>query len=88
MIRGVSRQIIEVKKTQNPYFERALFFVSPSFSDAERSAMEREAQRMLQELGEPTGSARRRRRWYLAVRMAGAALGGGALASAVMMMLL
>ncbi|MBQ9082440.1 MAG: hypothetical protein IJY28_02950 [Clostridia bacterium] len=88
MIRGVSRQIIEVKKTQNPYFERALFFVSPSFSDAERAAIEREAQRMLQELGEPTGSARRRRRWYLAVRMAGAAVGGGALASALLLLIL
>ena len=40
MIRGISRQIIEVQKLGNEYFERALFFVNPVFSDAERSVLE------------------------------------------------
>ncbi len=30
MIKGVNHQIIEINQTDNPYFERALLFVSPS----------------------------------------------------------
>ena len=35
MIRGINRQIIEVSDTDSDYFERALFFVSPDYCDAE-----------------------------------------------------
>lgn len=87
MIRGTSRQIIEVRKTQNEYFERALLFVKPSFSDAERTVLEREARRMLRELGEPDGTVRRRRRWYLMLRMGLSALGGGAIAAVATLLL-
>ena len=40
MIRGINRQIIEVNDTENDYFERALFFVSPDYCDAERAVLE------------------------------------------------
>ena len=87
MIRGISRQIIEVSKTRNEYFERALFFVNPIFSDAERAVLEREARKMLRELGVPTATARRRKKWYMVLRMLAAALCGGSLTAAVMMVL-
>ena len=52
LIRGISRQIIEVQKLGNEYFERALFFVNPVFSDAERSVLEKEARRILRDVCE------------------------------------
>ena len=78
MIRGISRQIIEIHKTQNDYFERALFFVNPAFSDAERTVLEKEARR---EMGGPGKSAYRRKRGYLLLRMAVSALAGAAVAA-------
>ena len=81
LIRGISRQIIEVQKLGNEYFERALFFVNPVFSDAERSVLEKEARRILREMGGPGRTAARRKRTYLLLRMAASALVGAALAA-------
>lgn len=33
MIKGVNHQIIEVRQTGHPYFERALFFVNGAYAD-------------------------------------------------------
>ena len=81
MIRGISRQIIEVQKLGNEYFERALFFVNPAFGDAERSVLEKEARRILREMGGPGHTAVRRKRTYLLLRMAASALVGAAIAA-------
>ena len=70
MIKGISRQIIEVADTENEYFERAMFFISPCFSDAERNALEKEASRMLRQMDSPSKIKCRRRWTYLAGRMA------------------
>lgn len=32
MIKGVNRQVVEVKETESEYFERILFFVKPEFA--------------------------------------------------------
>ena len=82
MIRGINRQIIEVNDTENDYFERALFFVSPDYCDAERAVLEHEARRTLKHLGEPTGVRRRRKRLWLWVRLGLAAVFGAGLAAA------
>ncbi len=44
MIKGVSKQILEVTNTENPYFERIIFFVKPEFRDADRAKLRREAE--------------------------------------------
>lgn len=83
MIRGVNRQIIEVSDTESDYFERALFFVSPDYCDAERAVLEREARRALKRLGEPSAARRRRTRLWLWGRLLLAAACGAALAAMV-----
>ena len=45
MIKGVNRQIIEVADTGSEYFERAMLFISPGFSETERHVLEREAKK-------------------------------------------
>lgn len=81
MIRGINRQIIEVSDTDSDYFERALFFVSPDYCDAERTVLEHEARRALKRLAEPSNLRCRRKRLWLWGRLAIAAVCGAGLAS-------
>lgn len=83
MVKGINRQIIEVSDTQSDYFERALFFVNPDYSDAERAVLEHEARRTLRKMSRPAAVRERRRRHWLLIRLALAALGGAAVAVAV-----
>lgn len=76
MIKGVCKQIVEINDTESDYFERALFFVNPGFSEIERTALEREARRILHRMSAPTRAQSRRRSLYFWVRMACSALVG------------
>ena len=53
MVRGVSRQIIEVPDTGNIYYEKAYLVVKPEFSDAQRTLLEKEAKRVLRAMDAP-----------------------------------
>ena len=35
MIKGVNKQVLEVTNTENPYFEKIIFFVKPEYVNAE-----------------------------------------------------
>ncbi len=61
MIKGVSRQIVEIVNTGNPYFERAFLVVKPSFTDRPYEDIEREAGRVLLSQKGYTGLRRARR---------------------------
>lgn len=76
MIKGVCKQIVEVNDTGNDYFERALFFINPGFSEIERTALEREARQILHRMSGPTRAQYRRRALYFWVRMACSAVAG------------
>ena len=43
MIKGISKQIIEVQDTQSQYYEKAYFVVRPEFSAMEQALLERSA---------------------------------------------
>ena len=64
MIKGISRQIVEVTGTGSPYFERAFLVVRPACADASEELLHDEAHRVLQSQDGYTGlkNARRRRR--------------------------
>ena len=53
MLRGVNRQIIEVKDTGSRYFERALLIVRPEFAHMQPGQLEREADKYLASVGRP-----------------------------------
>ncbi len=36
MIKGVNKQVLEITNTENPYFERIVFFVKPEYKGAEK----------------------------------------------------
>lgn len=54
MIKGINRHVIEVTKTDNIYYERAILIVRPEFTGEEKRLLEKEAQRMLKDLYPPS----------------------------------
>ncbi len=39
MIKGVNRQVLEITNTENPYFERIIFFVKPEYGNEDRAKL-------------------------------------------------
>ena len=44
MMKGVSKQILEVTNTENPYFEKIIFFVKPEHQNTDYSKLKKEAE--------------------------------------------
>ena len=53
MIKGVSKQILEVTNTENPYFEKIIFFVKPEYKNEDRARLQKEAEKLLPDLDRP-----------------------------------
>lgn len=47
MLRGVNRQIIEINSTDNCFFEKAILFVRPEFSEASETKLHDNANEFL-----------------------------------------
>lgn len=81
MIRGVSRQIIEVQETGNAYYEKAYLIVNPEFAGVERQLLEREARKVLKSMGAPSGMKKSNRVWLWVLRLGvSAVIGAGMMA--------
>ncbi len=81
MIRGVSRQIIEVQETGNAYYEKAYLIVNPEFAGVERQLLEREARKVLKSMGAPSGMKKARHVWHWVWRLGvSASIGAGIMA--------
>lgn len=44
MMKGVSKQILEVTNTENPYFEKIIFFVKPEHQGTDYAKLKKEAE--------------------------------------------
>ena len=80
MIKGVSKQVLEVTNPENPYFEKIVFFVKPQYAREDRAVLEREAHSLAARAGRPPRVRRsRREKWHFALRCLLSALAGVAL---------
>ena len=61
MIKGVSKQVLEVTNPENPYFEKIVFFVKPQYAREDRAVLEREAHSLAARAGRPPRVRRSRR---------------------------
>ena len=86
MIKGINRHVIEVTETDSAYYERALLVVKPEYASAEQQILEKEAKRVLRELGAPSSLKKPKRLLYWAVRLMPAAAVGTAIAVAVILL--
>ncbi len=78
MIKGISRQIVEVTDAANPYFERVFFIVRQQCREASPSLLNMEAHRLINTATGYTGlrRARRMRRLHrLGLLLIGAGIG-------------
>ena len=74
MIKGVSKQVLEVTNPENPYFEK------PQYAREDRVVLEREAHSLAARAGRPPRVRRsRREKWHFALRCLLSALAGVAL---------
>ena len=82
MIKGISRQIVEVTDTANPYFERVFFIVRQQCREASPTLLDTEAHRVVNAATGYTGLKRARRaRTFRRVSLFLIGVGFGALAA-------
>ena len=78
MLKGVSRQILEIAQTENPYFERAFLVVRPVCQDFSAAQLNKAAHKFLQQQSPYSGLKRARQKQRLfsvSCLLAGGALG-------------
>lgn len=80
MIKGVSKQVLEVTNPENPYFEKIVFFVKPQYEDKQRSELEKEAKALVKQAKRPPKTKRTKKEIIrLSLRCGLCALAGVAL---------
>jgi hypothetical protein len=86
LIKGINRHIIEITDTDSAYYERALLVIKPEYASAERELLEKEARKVLKDLGAPSSIKRRSRVFYWLVRLGAAAVLGAAVTALLLLL--
>ncbi|MGN0520689.1 MAG: hypothetical protein ACI4LB_08105 [Candidatus Fimenecus sp.] len=76
MVKGVNRQVLEIRETGSPYFERAFFFVKPEYADTDEKKLRAAAERILPQANKVPKVKRKRAKtlyYWLAGLLASAA---------------
>lgn len=85
MLKGVSRQIVEITQTENPYFERVFLVVRPTCREVPSQQLDKAAHRFLQQQSPHSGlkRAKRHQAWQrLVFFLIGSGLGAAAVFAA------
>ncbi len=53
MIKGVNKQVLEVTNTENPYFEKIVFFVKPEYAESDREKLKAQARIYADKVSKP-----------------------------------
>ncbi len=56
MIKGVNKQVLEINKTENSYFEKAIFFVKPEYCGMSEGKLREIASKEVSSAGVPPKS--------------------------------
>ncbi len=75
MIKGISRQIVEITDTQSPYFERMFLVVRQQCAECPPAVLDREAHKMITPATAYSGLKHARRR-YICKQIGWILLGG------------
>jgi len=77
-MRGVNKLIVEIKDTENEYFDRAILFVKPGMATAEQSELDKSARKLLSAVKDGKTERTGKRLWT-AIGIAAAVLGAAAI---------
>lgn len=75
MLKGVHHQIVEIRQTEDPFFERALLFVRPQCAERSEEQWQESGRLFLKRVKPYTGLRRSRLRYGL--QLASCLLSGG-----------
>ena len=78
MIKGVNKQVLEVTNTENPYFEKIIFFVKPEYGNEDRAKLKKEAESLAKTAGKPPKSRKTKREIYGILSRCARCAGAGA----------
>ncbi len=85
MVKGINRQVLEIRETGSPYFERAFFFVKPEFAFTDEDKLRKAAEKALQSPDRLPKTRRRRTKSILYWALGGsAAVSAGAVITALL----
>ena len=80
MIKGVNKQVLEVTNTENPYFEKIIFFVKAEYGNEDGAKLKKEAEALAKTAGKPPKSRKTKREiCYIATQCALCAGAGAAI---------
>ena len=63
MIKGVNRKIVEINRTGNDYFEKAILFINPQKSYSSTQQIDQWAEEYLDSVLKPENGKKRFKRW-------------------------
>lgn len=78
MIKGVNKQVLEITNTENPYFERIIFFVKPEYTGEDRAKIKKEAESLALTAGKPPKSRKTKKEIRYIIMQSALCLGAGA----------
>ena len=79
MVKGVNRQVLDIRETDSAYFERAFFFVRPEYADKNEKELRTAAEAALCRVEAVPQNRRKKRRhiWLFVLSSLSAAISGG-----------
>lgn len=78
MIKGVNKQVLEITNTENPYFEKIIFFVKSEYTSEDRAKLKKEAENFALKAGKPPKSRKTRKEIRYIIAQTVLCLGAGA----------
>lgn len=80
MVKGINRQVLEIRETGSEYFERAFFFVNPQYAETDEKKLRAAAEKSLGQADHvPKSRAKKTKHVLLWLLSSGTAAGLGAL---------
>lgn len=76
MVKGINKQVIEIKDTGSVYYEKAWLMVKPAYTQLQQNLLEKEAKSILKDIGAPSSMKAGRSFGFWLLRMGCAAVFG------------
>lgn len=83
MIKGINRQVIEVRDTGSIYYEQAWFMVRPEYTRMQHNVLEKEARSIIKKTGAPSCTTPKRNLLFWATRLGASAVTGSLVTAAI-----
>lgn len=87
MIKGINKNVIDICETGNPYYERAILFLKPEYSDIHYDILKKEAKKFLKGIDTTSSLKEKNIFFYWLPRLGSAAVIGAFLSFVVLNLL-